>query len=801
MTKVFNIVKKQFKLIFVLLMIVLIIVINMSGSVALDDETLDPNIKNNREVRQIIEKIEIIHSVFPRQTDEEALFATLVHRGEFTDYAHDSYDPGFSKTQYEDVWSNIASSFDKVISNGFNMAQYLATYIISAVECWFEPEDEDASGYYKEDCVLSKVVSKYADVWEHSTDEDMEAMIKKPQTIDLLMAATIVMLDSSGWVGNYSDDNYKEALAGEGLVGNLIHRDNWASNFVATAYNGIFCTIRNVADIAGSAIGMDNFFQEDDPLALKNDFSNLSGFTSQDKTMMSRLSRYYTMDKICALGFVGGTYDHVQNPDLDTESGREQYQEKKNIVAEEIVNLAEQFRKMSNGGSGNTCVNGSGVCSYKVPGIDEEVSNVKVRTIQSEYGNATGGAGDDIPGEDLIDFEDVYIPGVVYAEVRGMGEGTWKAQAVAARSYALTRGNAMGGALGIGLSIEGGQWVLRIRTSTSDQVYCNVDQGCSSLNGSMQGNLSGAYTVYTGPGPSGNLAIGPLEDRSLVDAVKATRGEIAVDGSGYAVYTGFLSSDQNAWADMIAAGSDYKQAIISHYSGDGVVDVVSNCDNSCGGTGIYSNEQLEEYYQLSQAAVETSNNVSADMAGTEYGSLEGFNNHIKSTINNAGYGTRQGVVAAGVSLIGDYIKATGKKIRYNQSAGYCPGVSTGRQPTGTEGVIDNLYLDCSGFAWWALYNGGFQVPSNAQTDYIYNWAVGAGLIAADNSTGQAGDFLVTRGKGHIMLIIGTYDGGYYIAEESGCGLGGEINKRSFESLSSYALINMDNYYNDSANKR
>ena len=73
------------------------------------------------------------------------------------------------------------------------------------------------------------------------------------------------------------------------------------------------CTIRNVADIAISATGMDDFFGEN-PLELSHDFSNLEGFSSQDTAMANRLSRYYTMDKICALGFIGGTYNHVQNP-------------------------------------------------------------------------------------------------------------------------------------------------------------------------------------------------------------------------------------------------------------------------------------------------------------------------------------------------------------------------------------------------------------------------------------------------------------------------------------------------------
>ena len=56
------------------------------------------------------------------------------------------------------------------------------------------------------------------------------------------------------------------------------------------------------------------------------------------------------------LGFIGGTYKHVQNPDLSTDEGKEQYQEKKDIVAEQIVGLAEDLRDSSGGGLADNCI-------------------------------------------------------------------------------------------------------------------------------------------------------------------------------------------------------------------------------------------------------------------------------------------------------------------------------------------------------------------------------------------------------------------------------------------------------------
>ena len=216
--------------------------------------------------------------------------------------------------------------------------------------------------------------------------------------------------------------------------------------------------------------------------------------------------------------------------------------------------------------------------------------------------------------------------------------------------------------------------------------------------------------------------------------------------------------------------------------------------------GVDLNYDFEEYFALSEEAFETPNNPSVDLSGTEFSDIDGFNQHIKDMVESAGYGTREAVVAAGVALIGDYIKTTGKRIRYNQLAGDY-GIPYGRQASDVEGIItDNFYLDCSSFAWWALYNGGFNMPSYPQTESQSSWSNSSGYSRTPGEgVGQGGDFLVTYG--HIILVIGNYDGGYYCAEENGWGIGGRITKHSYESLGGYTLIDMTDYYNDSSNVR
>lgn len=213
------------------------------------------------------------------------------------------------------------------------------------------------------------------------------------------------------------------------------------------------------------------------------------------------------------------------------------------------------------------------------------------------------------------------------------------------------------------------------------------------------------------------------------------------------------------------------------------------------GTVIYDEAKLEEYFLASENAYETGNTPSVDLASTDYGSVDAFNKHIKDTVCEAGYGTRQGVVAAGMSLVGDYILATGTRLRYDQG---------GRQyydGGNNEGIInDNFYLDCSSFSWWALYNGGFNIPCWPYTGTQHDWSDSHGYSKTPGpGVGQAGDFLVSYG--HIILIVGTYEDGYYCAEEAGWGVGAKISKRSYGGLGAYVVIDMEEYYSNPANIR
>lgn len=328
MKKISKFLRKSMKKVSFLSIILLVIFVNMHFVYAND---MYDNIKQNRKVQQLFDKLDLIHTVFAKQIDEAALYATLVHSGALTSYIDESYDPNFDAEKYKNIWMNLQTDISNLINNVGQSITTLGDAVVSAGECLVSGGTDENGEKYETNCVLEKVIEKYADRLSDTGDSTLESSIKKPKAIDLLTAATIVMIDSSGWTGTYSDENYKQALAGDGLVGNMFDKNDPIQNFASIAMNGFFCTVGTVADMSLSWFDPGFTFDNNE-------------FSVEENAMAGKLSRYYSMARICKYGFIGGTYDHVKNPDLSTDKGKTEYQGKKDIVAEEIIDLAEKFR-------------------------------------------------------------------------------------------------------------------------------------------------------------------------------------------------------------------------------------------------------------------------------------------------------------------------------------------------------------------------------------------------------------------------------------------------------------------------
>lgn len=345
MTKVIDIFKQKMRIFSFLILIFLIVFVNVGRVNAsyMDEESV-----NNRKERQLIQKIKIIKTIFGQSVDEAALYATVVHRGTLTDYVEQSYDKDFDEDSFKDNWSKMNTDVTNLFNNIGDNIMTLGDTVVSGAECLLSGGTDEDGNKYETDCVLEKVIEKYASRLSSKSGEStniIESNIKKPQAMDLLTAATIVMLDSSGWTGAYSDDNYKKALAGDGFVGNMFDDDKILENFASTLMNGVFCTTGAAVDSAFSWFNVGANFSEN------------NGFGVQKDVMKGKLSRYYTMSKICSSGFIGGTYESVQNPDLSTDAGKERYQKKKDVIAKQIIDIAERYRSLFS--SGGTCATGS----------------------------------------------------------------------------------------------------------------------------------------------------------------------------------------------------------------------------------------------------------------------------------------------------------------------------------------------------------------------------------------------------------------------------------------------------------
>lgn len=222
--------------------------------------------------------------------------------------------------------------------------------------------------------------------------------------------------------------------------------------------------------------------------------------------------------------------------------------------------------------------NGCGVvgnCLYNVTGFSNganiyktnlEISNLKVRLMKCD------GSGP-MPGEELVEFEK-YVLGTTYQEHVGK-EADTKAQAIAARSYALARPAIMGNSGGTKLSKENGEWILQIRDCTNDQAYCDPDRGypstaCSSAHHKLP------------------------EDSVIRKWVNETAGQVLVDNNGYIIHASYLNTDQNIWRSMGERGLDHNQILLQHYNNYrhlGAAKIVSmscsdggiNCGQSTGG--------------------------------------------------------------------------------------------------------------------------------------------------------------------------------------------------------------------------
>lgn len=203
--------------------------------------------------------------------------------------------------------------------------------------------------------------------------------------------------------------------------------------------------------------------------------------------------------------------------------------------------MTTHFNSFTNKFSGS-----SGTCKYVVG--ESSYSNFKVRLYKNDSFELV------YSDDRLVDF-DKYILGVAYQEAGGgtdsISEQVFKTQAIAARSYALTRGKKMAGVKALQITEENGYSVINIRQTVSDQAYCDPDEG------------------YLPSGQLSNCSSGHLrlpDDSPLRKWAKEVEGVVLVDSNGEVVNTPYNIDDQTVWRALAQNGMTSDEIILKHYN-------------------------------------------------------------------------------------------------------------------------------------------------------------------------------------------------------------------------------------------
>lgn len=434
-------------------------------------------------------------------------------------------------------------------------------------------------------------------------------------------------------------------------------------------------------------------------------------------------------------------------------------------------------------------------CTYNLNGVtlsgSVELSNLKVELINCD------GTASNYTVLETVDFEK-YVLGVALAEIGpDSPEEAIKAQIIAARGFALTRNSSMcpGDPDNCFYGYNATTGNIRMRACEADQVYWDY-------NKDIYREDRGSISIYSPEITSGTLWKSALSDQrkeQLLALANEVKGEVLVDSSDKVIHTSYVATTSEQFIAGANEGKKYDEILSSVYDTSSSISkaTCSSYGNIDYGDYILSTEGTEILHQPLDSFLESK--------GT---SLEEFNELIAKNVDNAGYGTRAGVVAAAVTLIGELGNNYGVKVPYYWGGGHYDGVvdgalgywgSTQCHTYANNTSYNYCGLDCSGFVPWAIKNGGF----NMSQDLAGNFKnlPGVKKVSLSNSPVlEPGDLL--ESSGHIVLVIGIEEeaGVYICAEASGNSSGVQFTRRSFTD-SGYWGVKMDGFYDTRARSK
>ncbi len=448
---------------------------------------------------------------------------------------------------------------------------------------------------------------------------------------------------------------------------------------------------------------------------------------------------------------------------------------------------------------GNLGGKGKKVCSYELSGLSStgsiEIKNAKVELINCD-GTEDGG----YEVLDTIDFEK-YVLGVTLAEA-GPGhssEETYKAQLIAVRNFTLTRHLGMCPSnpddCFFGYNVQTN--TFRMRACTNDQVYWDYTKDIYT-------ELRDGKPSLYGPEAEANgyvwkTALSAEEQKKYEDIAAQVMGEVLLDENGDVLKVGYQADETQTFISMGDEGKSYTEILKTVYGSDSI------SHGKCTYTGHFDYGD----YTLTSDDDSVLNQPLDQFLESNGSSLEEFNELIEKNVDNAGFGTRAGVVAAAVTLIGELGDNYGVKVPYYWGGGHADGVvvgalakwgSTNCRTEANGRVYDRCGLDCSGFVPWAIKNGGFNMAQNLASNFQN--ISGARRVSLNSSSAvvQPGDLL--ESDSHVVLVVAIDEENkqYICAEAAGYDYGVLFVRRSFGS-DGYWGVDMEDYYNNESNVR
>lgn len=439
---------------------------------------------------------------------------------------------------------------------------------------------------------------------------------------------------------------------------------------------------------------------------------------------------------------------------------------------------------------------GSKTCTYNLAGISS-TGNVELTDLKVEVVNCDA-TKDNYKVLETVDFEK-YILGVALAEAGPSSpDEALKAQMIAVRNFSLTRhlGMCPSNPDNCFHGYNASTGVIRMRACTNDQVYWDYTKDCPAQDRDGQPTL---YCVgVENPNKTWKKALS-AERQAQVEALAAeVAGEVLLDENGNVMKLGYKAPQTEQFIEMANNGSDYVSILSAVYGSD----TIGEAECSYNGNMQYFD------YQLTSDGDTILHQPLEEFLDANGSSLEKFNDLIEDHVEEAGYGTRAGVVAAAVTLIGELGDEYNVKVPYYWGGGHYDGVVVGalgywgstQCHTYANGQHYNYCgFDCSGFVPWAIKNGGFNKGVGLASDFQY--MSGAKRVGLNSGPVlKPGDLL--ESEGHVILVVGIDEESnqYICAEAMGNAYGVLFTRRAF-NLSGYWGVDLEEYYNNPANVR